>query len=77
MCDKYCEIAKYLKDCECMKSRVNNVVVTCDEIVETPKGVPINSSGGINYWLIAVALLVITCHYCLRPPLSSVVWNVD
>ena len=73
----YNTISKYLKDCECMKSLVNDVVITCDEIVETPKCAPINPSDGINHWLIAVALLAITCYYCLRLPLSSVVWSVD
>lgn len=74
VCVTYCEIGK---DCECIRSLVNNVVATCGKIVERPKKAPTNPSDGINYWLIAVALLRITCYYCLGSPLSSVVWSVN
>ena len=47
VCDKYRKIVNYLKDCECMKSLINDVSVTCDEIVETPKSASINPSDGI------------------------------
>ena len=36
MCHKDCEIGKYFKDCKCMKCLVDNIVVTCDEVVDTP-----------------------------------------
>ena len=60
-CDKDCEIGQYLKDCECMKSIFDDLVVTCDEIINTPETISISLSGGINYWLIAVVLLAIAC----------------
>lgn len=44
-----------------MKSPVNDLVVSCDEIEDTPKSVVINYSGGINYQLITAVLLAITC----------------
>ena len=46
----------YLKDYTCMKSLVDHLVVTCDEIEDIPKIASINPSNGINYWLIAVVL---------------------
>ena len=52
MCDKDCEIGEYLKDCECMDSLVDDIVVTCDEIEVTPGSATINPSNGINYWLL-------------------------
>ena len=36
-CDKYCDICEYLEDCTLMKSLVNDLVVTCDEILNTPE----------------------------------------
>ena len=44
-----------------MKSLADDVVVTYDEIVDTPKSAVINPSDGINYWLIAVILLAMGC----------------
>lgn len=43
-CVKDCEFGEYLKDFECMKSLVDNVVVTCDGIVDMPEKVIINAS---------------------------------
>lgn len=43
-----------------MKSLADDLVVTCDEVADTPESVPINPSDGINYQHIAVALLAIT-----------------
>ena len=43
-----------------MKSLADDVVVTCDEIEDTPERASINLSDGINYWLISVVLLSIT-----------------
>ena len=48
----YYEIGKYLKDCECMKSLADDMVVTCDEIEDTQKTAVINPSYGIDYRLI-------------------------
>ena len=48
-CDKDCEIGEYLKDCECMKSLVDDAVVTCDEAKDIPRSVVILPSDGINY----------------------------
>ena len=33
--EKDCVIDKYLKDCECMKSLVDDLVVKCDEVEDT------------------------------------------
>ena len=48
-CDKDCEIDKNLKDCECMKSLVDDLAVTSDEIVNAAETTPINPSNGTNY----------------------------
>ena len=50
-----CEIGKYLKDYECMKSLVDDVVVKCDEIDNMSGPTSINPNGKVNYWLIIVA----------------------
>ena len=57
--DKDCDMG--LKDCTCMKSLADVLVVTCDEIVDTPDITSINSNYRTNYWLIATVLLTITC----------------
>ena len=44
-----------------VKSLVDNLVVTCDEFENTPENSVINPSNGINYWLLAVVILAITC----------------
>ena len=70
-CDKDCGICEYLKDCECMKNLVDDLVVTCDEIEDTPESAVINPSNGTNYWLITVALLVIACLLLLANIFNS------
>ena len=57
-CDKDWEIGKYLNECECMKSLVDNLAVTRDKIVDTPDSVLINPSDGIDYWLITALLTI-------------------
>ena len=57
MCHKDCEIGKYFKDCKCRKCLVDNIVVTCDEVVDTPESAVINLNDGTDYWFIAVVLL--------------------
>ena len=42
-----------------MQSLVDDLVVACDEIEDTPNRVVINLTNGINYWLFAVGLLEI------------------
>ena len=49
----------YLRECECMKSLTDDIVVTCQDTTETPKSTRINHSDGINYCLIV--LLSIAC----------------
>ena len=44
-----------------MKSLVDDLVVTCEEIEGTLEIAVINPSNGINYWLIAVDLLATSC----------------
>ena len=34
-CDKDCEIGEYLKDCKCIKSFGNDLLVTCNEITKS------------------------------------------
>ena len=43
-CGKDCVIVEYLKDCESTKSLVDDLVVTCGEIVDTPESVSISPS---------------------------------
>ena len=43
-----------------MKGIVDDLVGTCNEIVDTPES-PINPSDGINYQLIVVVLLSVVC----------------
>ena len=47
--------------CECIKKFDDNVVVTCDGIVDIPENAPINLTDGINYRLFTVVLLSIIC----------------
>ena len=48
-----------MEDCECMKSIVDDPIVPCDEIVDTPESGSVNPSNGINYWIIAFVLSAI------------------
>ena len=48
-CDKNCKIGEYLKSSECMKSAVDNLLVTCDKIVDTTETAPINTNDEKNY----------------------------
>ena len=41
-----------------LKNFVNDLVVTCDKVENTPNSAPINLSDRIIYWLIAFVLLV-------------------
>ena len=58
-CDKYCDICEYLEDCTSIKSLVNDLVVTFDEIADTPETTWFNRNDKTNFWLIAVVLLAI------------------
>ena len=57
-CHKDCNIRKCLKDYECMKSIAVDLVVTCEEIVDTIESTTTNLVNKMFYWPIAVALLV-------------------
>ena len=47
--NKDCELGEYLKDCcECVKIFVDNLVVACDEIVDTLESAPVYPSNRIN-----------------------------
>ena len=50
-----------MKDCECMKGLVDDLVVTCDDTVDAPKSASVNPSNEISYWFIAVVLLAFVC----------------
>ena len=56
-CDKDCEIGEYLKDCEFVESLVDDLVVTCDDVENTPESAVISPINGRNYWLLAVVIL--------------------
>ena len=43
-----------------MKSLADDLVVTYDEILDTPDTTSINSNDKTNYWLIASVLLAVT-----------------
>ena len=60
-CDKDYEIYQCLNVCVYIKSINDDLVVTCEEIVDTQESAPVNPSGGIKYWLIAVILSSIAC----------------
>ena len=45
-CGKGCGIGKYLKYHKCMKLLVEDLAVTCDEIVNTPESAVINPTNG-------------------------------
>ena len=60
-CEKNCDIGEYLKDFTCRKSLVDNLGVTCEDIVVTSETALINFIDKRNYWLLCVALLAITC----------------
>ena len=51
-----------------MKGLVGDLVVTSDEIVDTPETKQINPDDKTNYWLITVVLLTMRCflssHHC-------------
>ena len=76
-CDKGCQIGKYLKDCECMKNLVDDLVVTSDDTAIIPETTLINSSERINYWLIGVvpiscliSLVVVVFKYYIKHALK-------
>ena len=58
-------IGEYWKYCECMKSVVENLIFTCNEIEDTPDSAVVNPSNEVNHWVIADMLL--TINYCWRP----------
>ena len=60
-CDQDFETGEFWKNCEFMKIHVGDLIVTCDEIKETPESAPTNSRNRIVYWLIPAILLEIAC----------------
>ena len=57
-CDKDCDIGKNLKDCECLKSLVDDLVAVCDGNEDTSKMAVINLSKKINYWLFCCCFIM-------------------
>ena len=57
---KIVRLANNWKDCERVKSLVNDLIVTCDEIWDPTESVPIKMKwiDEVSYWLIAAVLLV-------------------
>ena len=66
VCDKDCDICEYLEDCTFMKSLVDNLIVACDAIVDTPETTWINPNDKTNCWLIAFVSWFITKIYELQ-----------
>ena len=60
-CDKDYEIYQCLKVCVYIKSIDDDLVVTCEGIVDTQESAPVNPSGGTKHWPIAVVLSSIAC----------------
>lgn len=60
-CDKAWEIGQHLKYSECMKSFVDYLIVTHDDIEDTSESAVVNHSNRIGYYLISAALLSIAC----------------
>ena len=63
-CDKDFVIDEYLKNCTCVKSLVITLAIICDEIMNTPMIVSIesNSKKAVckpNYWLLCTTLLLV------------------
>ena len=50
-CDKGCDIGVYCKGCESIKSCVDDIVATCDEVVDTPQTTSIKSINQKDYYL--------------------------
>lgn len=48
-CHKNCKFGEYLKDCEFMKSLADDIVVKCDENVDTQQSTVINPNNRIGY----------------------------
>lgn len=60
-----------------MKSIVDDIAVTCDEIEDTHKGAVIDPSNGINYRLIALFHWQLRVFNCLWSFWLSITWSVD
>lgn len=48
-CDKGCHLGEYSKDCTCIKTIFDVLVLTHHETVEAPDGVVINPRNRTNY----------------------------
>ena len=55
-----CDINKYLKECECMITHVDNLVITCDYTEDSLQSAVINPSYTINYPLIIIVVAIIS-----------------
>lgn len=44
-----------------MKHLIDDIVMTCDDIADTPEIAFIHFNDKINCWLLCVALLAVTC----------------
>ena len=62
ICDKDCDISEYLRECECIESLVDDMLLpVVRETVDAPENFVINDSNEINYWLIVAVPLAIAC----------------
>ena len=74
-CGKDCDTSEYLQNCTCMKSLADDLVVTRNEIVDTPETTSISPSDKINCWLISVVLLAIVCLLLLEVIVVMYCWR--
>lgn len=63
-CDKDFVIDEYLKNCTCVKSLVITLAIICDEIMNTPMIVSIESNNKKvackpNFWFLCTTLLLV------------------
>ena len=49
------------KNCTCTKCLIDDLVDICNETVDTPETISVNSTNKTIYWLLSVVLQVIMC----------------
>ena len=59
--DKDCEVIEGLKHCICAKSLIDNLIVTCDGIVNAPETTPMESVDKKGYYLSGTIFPEIIC----------------
>lgn len=57
------------------KILIDGLLVTCDEIEDTPESLSVNPSNEINYWLKTVVPLAIVCLVLLVAIVVKLFWD--